>query len=59
MVIHTLARGTIAKNEPSDGLEAGVHSVCVQKLTNESQGIVDIEEVKNPLQDDLSPQCTI
>jgi hypothetical protein len=57
-MIHALARGTIAKNETGEvGLGVVVYSE-VQKLTNENQGIVEFEKVKNPLQGDLSRQST-
>lgn len=47
-MIHALARGTIAKNETSDGL--GVAYIPSAKLTNENHGIIEIEKVENPLQ---------
>ena len=47
-MIHALARGTIAKNETSDGLEAAY--IPSARLTNENHGIVEIEKVENPLQ---------
>ncbi len=49
-MIHALARGTIAKNETSNGLE--VAYTLNAKLTNENQGIVEFDKVENPLRGD-------
>ena len=50
-MIHTFARGTIARNETIDGLEVrqgGVHRK--DRLTDKDQGIVELDEMEYPLQ---------
>jgi hypothetical protein len=50
--IYTLARGTMARNETMDELEAtqgGMHRK--DRLTNKDQGIVELEEMEYPLRE--------
>jgi hypothetical protein len=49
MMMHTLARGTMARNETIDGLE-GVWGIVAYCLTNKDQGITELDKVEYPLQ---------
>ena len=50
-MIHTLARGTMARNETIEGLEGEnrVWGIVANCLTNKNQGITELDIVEYPL----------